>query len=432
MVRATRRLLFGLLLFFLTASASFGQSGNFSSITAISQPLAAAPIPIFSMSRTSNVITANTVDPDNPDEYAELNQVGVNVTIANITVDPSNAANGTFTICGPPTPGCSTPTRTTFSYISNGVNFSASGENGGSGLGYAAVARTPCPLIPTGHFSFCGDSLSGSGLEYPGDGSLIEFISTQDEVGSMLWASALGTGNSGITRATGCEQYFIESGNEWHFECSWMNRFGGYIDVDMLNDWLVLAVGDGLTARGVGGELALSGTRGLASFGTNGNRTVTVDMATTPAGTVIPSSGILRFRNGSTVCWENIEGTNGLCQGTNANDQFSFDGGVVTPTYNTASICESVQGICGSGAAGSVAVSVGSNTILVTTTAVTPASQIFIQEDSSLGAALGVSCNTVLGRTYMVTNRSAGTSFQITASQAPVGAPACLSYHIIN
>jgi hypothetical protein len=241
-------LAFCISLFVVMAPASFAQSGNFSSITAISTSQSSAPIPIFSINRASNIVTISTVDPGNPDEYAQQNQVGANVTVANVTVDPSNAVNGTFVICGPPTSGCVTPSTTAFSYVSNGTNFSASGSQ----LGLTAVARTPCPLTPTSYFSFCGDSRPGAGLSYSTDGSLIEIISTQDQVGTTLWASSLGDGNNGTTRVTGCEQSFIESGNEWHFECDWMRNFGGYIDIDMKNQWLVMDVGDGVSTRGVG------------------------------------------------------------------------------------------------------------------------------------------------------------------------------------
>src|SRR5262249_33075657 len=155
---------------------------------ATSSPGNLAPTPIFSIGRTANVITVSTVDPGNPDQYAQQsNRVGATVTIAQVTVDPSNAANGTFLICGPPTPGCVAPTTTTFSYVSAGQNFSASSANQ---LGLSGVSRVPCPLLPTGYFSFCGDSRPGAGLAYPTDGSLLEILSTQDEVGTTLWASS--------------------------------------------------------------------------------------------------------------------------------------------------------------------------------------------------------------------------------------------------
>ena len=65
-----------------------------------------------------------------------------------------------------------------------------------------------------------------------------------------------------------------------------------------------------------------------------------------------------------------------------------------------------------------------------------------LQEDTTRGAVLAFTCNTTVGRTYMVTARSLGTSFltarnlgtsfTITASAAAMIDPACLSYHIIN
>lgn len=417
-------------LFALAAPAGFAQSASISSLTAISTPDSLVPIPIFSISRTSNVVSVSTIDPGNPDQYAQqANQVGKSVTIAYVTVDPSNAVNGTFMICGPPTPGCIAPTTTNFSFISSGVNFSASSA---SQLGLSAVSRTGCPLIPTGYFSFCGDGRPGAGIAYDGDGSLVEFISTQDEVGTVTWASSLGDGNTGTNRVTGCEQLFIESGNEWRIECEYMRRNGGAIDIDMKNNFLTLSVGDGISPTGVGGELDMSGTRKLAAFGIKANRTLEIDTGAAPSGPVMPNSGILRFRNGSTICWENVAGTNGLCQSTDPGDRFSFDGGVVTPTYSTATNCANFQGQCGSAAAGSFLLPAETTSTLVYTTAVTAQSQIFLQEDTSLNAVLGVPCNTSLGRVYQVTGRTPGVGFRISSSAVPSGLAACLSYHIVN
>jgi hypothetical protein len=266
---------------FLIARAASAQSGSFSSLTAISTPGNPAAVPIFSMSRASNVVTVSTSDPTNLDRYAQQsNRVGGSVTIANVTVDPSNAVNGTFLICGPPTPGCITPTTFQFSFLSSGQNFSVSGA---TQLGLTAVARVGCPLIPTGYFSFCGDAYPGAGLAYPGDGSLAEFISTQDYTGSMLWASSLGDGNSGTTRATGCEQGFIESGNEWLIGCFYRRSAVAAIDIDMKNALFVLDVGDGSTGV-TAGQFVMSGTRKLAAFGTHDNRVLEIDMGAVPNG----------------------------------------------------------------------------------------------------------------------------------------------------
>ena len=100
--------------------------------------------------------------------------------------------------------------------------------------------------------------------------------------------------------------------------------------------------------------------------------------------------------------------------------------------YSTETNCSSSGGTCVSASAGSVSIAAAATTVTVATTAVTAASQILIQEDSSLGTKLGVTCNTTIARTYAVTARTAATSFVITASAAPSANPACLSYWVIN
>jgi hypothetical protein len=428
----SHRILFVLLIFLFTLAftkSALAQSGTFSSITATSPADPALRVPIFSIARASNVITVSTSDPSNTDNYAlQFNRVGASVTVMGVNVDPSFTANGTFTICGPPTPGCVSPTTNTFSYLSAGLDFSASGSKQ---LGAASTTKVDCPLIPTGYFSFCGDPLPGAGLANPSDKALVEFIGTQDNVGSVLFASSLGDGNTGTTRATGCEQAFIESGNEWLIECFYKRTFSQAIDFDMKNALFVLDVGDGTTGA-TAGEIAMSGARKIALFGTSSNRVLTVDMGAVPPGNAMPSTGTLRIRNGSTLCWENAAETAPLCQGSNANDKFTFDSGVVTPTYGTASNCNDYLGNCGSAAAGFVSIAPGTTSVTVFTTAVTGTSQIFVQEDSTLASNLGLTCNSNFGRTYQITARGPGAGFIITASAPPLTHAACLSYHILN
>jgi hypothetical protein len=103
-------------------------------------------------------------------------------------------------------------------------------------------------------------------------------------------------------------------------------------------------------------------------------------------------------------------------------------------TYATATNC-GVNGApanCGSAAAGAVVVAAASTTVVVNTSSVTASSEIFLQEDSSMGTRLSVTCNTTLGRSYVVTARTAATSFTITSSAAPATNPACLSYRVVN
>ena len=136
-----------------------------------------------------------------------------------------------------------------------------------------------------------------------------------------------------------------------------------------------------------------------------------------------------------TFTFPNLDGTLAM---VNANQswtgQQSFTQNVSSNVYLTATNCSSAAApaVCGGAAAGSVVIAAAGTTVTVNTNAVTANSQIFIQEDSSLGTKLSVTCNTVTTRAYYVTTRTAATSFVITASAAPVTNPACLSYLIIN
>jgi hypothetical protein len=87
---------------------------------------------------------------------------------------------------------------------------------------------------------------------------------------------------------------------------------------------------------------------------------------------------------------------------------------------------------CGASATGTVIISAAATAVVVNTTAVTANSQVFIQEDSSMGTKLSVTCNTTISRTYAVTARTAATSFTLTSSAAPSSNPACLHYWVVN
>jgi hypothetical protein len=86
--------------------------------------------------------------------------------------------------------------------------------------------------------------------------------------------------------------------------------------------------------------------------------------------------------------------------------------------------------VCTGSTAGFVAVPAAGTTLTVNTTAVTATSEITLTWDSSLGTALGVTCNTVAVTTIpQVTARTPGTSFQITVGTLAAN-PACISYTI--
>jgi hypothetical protein len=106
--------------------------------------------------------------------------------------------------------------------------------------------------------------------------------------------------------------------------------------------------------------------------------------------------------------------------------------------YATTTNCSSSASpaVCGSAAAGSIAVPVGTNqTLQVNTSAVTANSQFFFQADSSLGAKLGITCNTTPATEALpivVTTRSAGVSFTVLLTGTSATNQPCYSYFIVN
>lgn len=108
--------------------------------------------------------------------------------------------------------------------------------------------------------------------------------------------------------------------------------------------------------------------------------------------------------------------------------------GAMKANVQTPTNCSSAAApaVCAAASAGSVVIAAAGTTVTVNTSLVTANSQIFLMEDSSLGTKLSVTCNTTIARSYVITARTAATSFVITASAAPVTNPACLSYFIVN
>lgn len=106
---------------------------------------------------------------------------------------------------------------------------------------------------------------------------------------------------------------------------------------------------------------------------------------------------------------------------------------LIEAQYGTLSNCRSSASpaVCGSAAAGSVVVGARSGSVLVDTTAVTANSQVFVTFDSSLGAKLGVTCNTTYDAPY-VSARRPGEGFTISVASRPSANPACYSYSVIN
>jgi len=76
-------------------------------------------------------------------------------------------------------------------------------------------------------------------------------------------------------------------------------------------------------------------------------------------------------------------------------------------------------------------IAAGVTTVVVNTTRVTANSQIQVAFDSSLGARLGIACNTTPALPT-ISARVAATSFTISTAVAPAVTAACYSYTIFN
>ncbi len=99
------------------------------------------------------------------------------------------------------------------------------------------------------------------------------------------------------------------------------------------------------------------------------------------------------------------------------------------PAWQDATGIQYAAAISDLSTGGLFTVAASSTTVTVNNSAVTATSPIAVQEDSSLGTALSVTCNTNQF-VWMVTARVPGTSFTLTLTGAPSTNPACFSYII--
>lgn len=139
------------------------------------------------------------------------------------------------------------------------------------------------------------------------------------------------------------------------------------------------------------------------------------------------SSGVVDFGTGAqgskAGSWQ---ATNGTLSGTNQ-----------AALYATATNCSNAASpaVCGSAAAGAVAIPTGVNsTLIVNTSAITANSRITLLADDSLtvGAATCNSTLTTLVGGMAVTARTAATSFTISFNGTITANPVCVSYTIEN
>ena len=140
------------------------------------------------------------------------------------------------------------------------------------------------------------------------------------------------------------------------------------------------------------------------------------------SGTGTFTMGIRTTSTSAAVVWNTVQATT----------LYQLASDTLFRAYQENCVSSASPAVCGNAPSGSVTIAAAATTKTVNSTAVTANSQILIMEDSSLGTRLSVTCNTTIVRTYVVTARTAGTSFVVTASAAPTTNPACLSYEIIN
>ncbi|HEU0080901.1 MAG TPA: hypothetical protein VFQ72_02670 [Candidatus Paceibacterota bacterium] len=220
------------------------------------------------------------------------------------------------------------------------------------------------------------------------------------------------------------DNFSMGSGNKTLMDGIILSSGGANLWFDDINDDSgATALPESISLSGTIGTLArfsTSSTIGSSLFSDNGAGYLSIG-TTTATNIVIGNAGSLTTILGN-VIFNNVNFTTLNASSTTAT------------TYKTDSNCNSSASpaSCGSAAAGSVAIAAGSMTLIVNTSAVTSSSQILVTEDSSLGARLGITCNTTFGRVYSISSRTSGTSFTVKSNGDIAANPACLSYWIVN
>jgi hypothetical protein len=161
---------------------------------------------------------------------------------------------------------------------------------------------------------------------------------------------------------------------------------------------------------------------------------------TTDAGIKIQSTTTrkLGFYGATPIVQPAVTGT--IISGTGLTSlltQLATLGIISNSTTNTNCASAASPAVCGTSAAGSVAVPTGATpTLQINTTAITANSQVFltVTEAPTTGTRLGVTCNTTLSTLVnpVETARVAGTSFTIQMNSTLAVNPACVHYEIVN
>ena len=334
-------------------------------------------------------------------------------------------ANGNEVIITPATASAVNEVTVTNAATGNSPTISASG-------GDTNIDLTLTPK-GTGVVRVNGSGTSAIGIGDTDNSHFLRFI-----VGSNL------TADRNLTFTTGDAARTLDIGGNLTFAAAFTTSGANALT-------LTTTGSTNVTLPTTGTLATLAGTESLS------NKTV-ISAAADPA-----DAGVLRLGNNEVVGWENSTPRTDITLKVNTSNRFELSadldvgtspdvgigrdaaavlkvtdassgfGSLKAQAFLTATNCTDSAGAaaCGSASAGSVVIDAGSTSVVVSTSAVTANSQIIPVFDSSLGTRLSVTCNTTIALP-VITARTAGTSFTISVSVAPVTNPGCFSFIVVN
>ena len=247
--------------------------------------------------------------------------------------------------------------------------------------------------------------------------------------GPSIWSGTISAGLT--TTVPGWADFSTFEGSDAFFHCETsstancldFSAIGGSVDLTSQVTNVLPNANGGMTPPVTNGDVPCATTSGTVWGLLSGNTSGTKLLQES-------SSGVCSWVSGLSV-------TSISSSGAIATATLVATTSVGAVAFNTLINCASSTSpaSCNAEPAGFVALPTGTNpTLVVDTTAVTANSQILLAIDSSLGSALGVTCNTTgsTSLTPRVTARSNGVSFTFTITAVIATNPVCISYWIIN
>lgn len=192
-----------------------------------------------------------------------------------------------------------------------------------------------------------------------------------------------------------------------------------------------------------GATIPLLSTANTWSSAQTGTSFLTTNNAIGSTGVSVGSTTAILFSNNTSYTGTKDAGIDRASAGrveVNNGTDGNANGQMIAAAYFTTANCASgaSPAVCGSAAAGAVALPTGTgSTLVVDTTAVTSASRIVLTVDASVTIS-GTTCNSTLatltGTPLAITARTPGTSFTISTGAAVVIStnPVCITYMIEN